>query len=168
MKKILQRLKREIRTAFPVILYFFVVFQLLGFTELVLLKAHGIEVSTFLKAAIASLVIGKVVPIVDLWPFINRFSHKPLIYNILWKTFIYMLVAVIFRYLKNLVPLIAEYKSIIAANSHLYDQAIWSYFVLVQIWLLVCLFMLCMIREIGRVVGHDNLRRMMLGSGKVD
>ena len=162
---IFQRLKKEIKNAFPIILYFFVVFQLLAFTKAVLLKTYGIEVSAFLKATIAALVIGKVVPIVDLWPFINRFNHKPLIYNVLWKTSIYMFVAIIVRYIENLLPLFQEYKSITLASSHLFNEAFWPYFFLVQVWLLVCFFMLCMVREIGRVVGHDKLRRMFLGSG---
>ncbi len=83
MSRIIQRLKREILGAIPTILFFFTIFQLLALTKALILKSYGIEVSTFLNATIAALVIGKVVPLADLLPIINRFLDKPIIYNTL-------------------------------------------------------------------------------------
>ena len=163
MSNIIPRLKREILGAIPVVLFFFFVFQLLALTKSLILKQYGIEVSTFLNATVAALIVGKVVLVADLLPFVNRFPNKPLIYNVVWKTFIYMVAALIVLYVERLIPFIREYKNIAVANSHLLDEVVWPHFWLVQLWLLVCFFMYCTIREIGRILGREQLRSMFLG-----
>ena len=168
MSNIIQRLKREILGTIPTVMFFFVVFQLLAFTRALILKGYDIHVSTFLNATIAALVVGKVVLFADLLPIINRFPNKPLIYNIAWKTFIYMVAALLVRYVENLIPFIREYKNLTVANSHLVDEVVWPHFWLVQLWLLVCFFMYCTISELGRIFGREKLRSMFFGPGYSD
>ena len=163
MSKIFSRLKRNILGLIPTVVYFFIVFQLLAFTRSLILKGYGIQVPTFLKATIGALVVGKAVLLADLLPIMNRFPNKPLIYNITWKTFIYMVAAFLVRYLERLVPLIFEYKNLTAANSHLLDEVVWPHFWLVQLWLLVCFFMYNAVRELGRILGREQLQSMFLG-----
>ena len=168
MSKIILRLKREILGAIPIVAFFFIVFQLLALTKALILKKYGIEVSTFLNATIAAAVVGKVVPIADLLPFMNRFPNKPLIFNIVWKTCIYMVAAFIVRYVEHLIPLIGEYKNLSVANRHLLAEVVWPHFWLVQLWLLVCFFIYCTIRELGRILGYEQLRSMFFGPGSPD
>ncbi len=168
MCKIISRLKREIIGAIPTIVFFFIIFQLLGLTKSLILRSYGIEVSTFLNATIGALVLGKVVPLADLLPFINRFPNKPLIYNTLWKTFIYFSAAFLVRYVEHLIPLIREHKNLPAANSHLLNEIVWPHFWLVQLWLLVCFFLYCSIRELGRIIGYAEIRSMFFGQGRPD
>ena len=166
MSNIVLRLKREFLGAIPVILFFFIVFQLLALTKALLLKGYGIQVSTFLNATIAAVVVGKVVPITDLLPIMNRFPNKPLIYNIMWKTCIYMVAAILVRYVEHIIPFIREHKNLAAANSHLFSEVVWPHFWIVHLWLLVCFFMYCTIRELGRILGYDQIRSMFFGTGK--
>jgi hypothetical protein len=168
MSNIITRLKRAILGAIPVVVFFFVVFQLLAFTRALILKGYGIQVSTFLKATMAAVIVGKVVLLADLLPMINRFPNKPLIYNVVWKTFIYMVAAIIVRYVEHLIPLIREYKNLTVANNHLLDEVIWPHFWLVQFWLLVCFLMFNTMRELGRILGRDQLRSMFFGPGCSD
>jgi hypothetical protein len=159
------RKKNKIREFIPTVAFFFVAFQLLAFTRALILQGYGIHASTFLQAAIAALIVGKVVLIADLLPIINRFPNKPLIYNISWKTFIYMVAAMLIRYVEHLVPHLWEYRNLSVANSHLLNEVVWPHFWLVQLWLLVCFFMYCTERELGRVIGRDKLRSMFFGPG---
>jgi hypothetical protein len=168
MSNIITRLKRAILGVVPPVLFFFVVFQLLAFTRALILKGYGIEVSTFLKATIAAIIVGKVVLFADLLPIFNRFPNRPLIYNIVWKTFIYMVAAIIVRYVEHLIPLIREYKNLTVANSHLLNEVVWPHFWLVQLWLLVCFLMYCAVRELGRVLGREQIRSMFFGPGYSD
>ncbi len=168
MSNIIPRLKREILGTIPTVMFFFVVFQLLAFTRALILKGYDIHVSTFLNATIGALVVGKVVLLADLLPIINRFPNKPLIYNIVWKTFIYMVAALLVRYVERLIPLIREYKNLTVANSHLFNEVVWPHFWLVQLWLLVCFFMYCTISELGRILGREQLRSMFFGPGCSD
>jgi hypothetical protein len=168
VNNIIQRLKREIFGAIPTVVFFFIVFQLLALTRALILKTYDIQVSTFLNATIAALIVGKVVLFADLLPFMNRFPNKPLFYNIAWKTFIYMIAPFAVRYVEHLIPLIREYKNLTLANSHLFDQVVWPHFWLIQLWMLVCFFMYNTIREIGRILGREKLQFMFFGPGDSD
>ena len=168
MRNIIPRLKREILGTIPTVAFFFVVFQLLALTRALILRQYGIEVSTFLNATIGALIVGKVVLFTDLLPFVNRFPNKPLIYNTVWKTLIYMAAAILVRYVEHLIPHIREYGSLTVANRHLLDEAVWPHFWLVQLWLLVCFFMYCAIRELGRTFGYERIRSMFFGPGYSD
>jgi hypothetical protein len=163
MSTIIQRVKREILGAIPPVIFFFIVFQLLAFTRTVILKEYGIQVTIFLNATLAALVVGKVVLIADKLPMVNRFPNKPLIYNILWKTIIYIVAALFVRYVEHLIPFIREYKNLKVANNHLLDEVIWPHFWLVQIWLLICFFMYSTIRELVRILGRKQVRSMFFG-----
>jgi len=163
MSNIIPWLKREVVGAIPAVVFFFVVFQLLALTRALILKGYGIEISSFLNATIAAMIVGKVVLLADLLPFINRFPDKPLVYNTVWKTFIYMIAAILVRYVEQLVPRILEYKNLAEANNHLLQEVVWPHFWLVQIWLVVCFFLFCTIREIGRTLGHEQVRSMFFG-----
>ncbi len=164
MSNIIHRVKHEILGAIPPVIFFFIVFQLLAFTRTLILIEYGIQVSIFLNATIGALIVGKVVLIADKLPMVNRFPNKPLIYNILWKTFIYIVAALLVRYVEHLIPFIREYKNFKVANNHLLDEVIWPHFWLVQIWLLICFFMYSTIRELVRILGRKQVRSMFFGS----
>jgi len=164
MSSIIKRIKREILGAIPPVIFFFIVFQLIAFTRALILKEYGIQVSIFLNATIGALIVGKVVLIADKLPMVNRFPNKPLIYNILWKTFIYIVAALLVRYVEHLIPLIREYKNLKVANIHLLDEVVWSHFWFIQIWLLICFFMYSTIRELVRILGRKQVITMFFGT----
>jgi hypothetical protein len=163
MGNIVSRLKHEVLAVIPAAVFFFIAFQLLAFTQALILQEYGIRVSTFVAATIAALVVAKVVLVVDLLPFVNRFPDKPLIYNVVWKTIIYLLAALLVRYVEHLIPFVREYGDVTLAHRHLLDEVIWPHFWAVQIWLLVYLFMFCVLRELVRVLGRERVRSMFLG-----
>lgn len=79
-----------------------------------------------------------------------------------------MVAALLVRYVEHLIPLIREYKILAVANSHLLDEVVWPHFWLVQLWLLVCFFMCCTLRELGRILGREQVRSMFFGPGSSD
>ncbi len=168
MSNIIPRLKHEILEAIPTVVFFFIAFQLLAFTRALILKEYGIQVSTFLTATIAALIVAKGVLIADLLPIINRSPQKPLIYNIVWKAFIYLVAALLVRYVEHLIPFVREYSDLAVANRHLLNEVVWPHFWLVQIWLLVLFLMYCTIRELGRVLGRERVRSMFIGPSRPD
>lgn len=166
MNKIFQRLKEEFLGIIPTAVFFFVAFQLLAITRSLILHQYGIHVSTFVAATIGALVVAKVVMIVDLLPFFNRFPDKPLAYNIIWKTILYFLAAFLVRYIEHLIHFIREYGDIAIANSHLIEEVVWSHFLIVQIWLFVIFLMYCTIKELIRVLGRERIHSMFFGPTK--
>ena len=97
-------------------------------------------------------------------PFINRFPDKPLVYNVVWKTAIYVVAALIVRLLEELIPLIGEAGSVAAAFSQLLEEVVWHHFWAIQIWLLLLFTVYCSLRELGRVIGRQEVLRMFFGS----
>ena len=112
MKNFRQKLKHELRELIPVTVFFFVAFQLLAFTETMMLEQYGIRVSVFVTAAVGALVVAKVVLLADHLPLINRFPEKPLIYNVIWKTFVYFAASLVVRYVEHLID--AEFPAFFA------------------------------------------------------
>lgn len=151
---------REIREVIPPTLFFFVAFGLLLLTQMLVLRDHGIDVWSWGGAVVGALLIGKIMLVVDKLPFVNRYPHKPLIWNALWKALIYNVAAVILRYIERMIHLWPEQGSFVAANATLIDQASWPHVVLVHMWLAVLLIVYCCLRELVRQIGADRVRRM--------
>jgi hypothetical protein len=160
MKDIGYIVKHELRQLLPVILFFFVAFQLLAFTEMMMLEQYDIRVSAFLTATVAALVVAKVVLIADHLPLINRFPEKPLIYNVIWKTAIYFAVSFAVRYAEHLIDSWRHAASFAEANRILFDEVVWPHFWGVQLWLLVLLLLYCALRELVRALGRDQILRL--------
>ena len=157
MPSLAQKLKHELGQLIPVVLFFFIAFQLLALTDALMLEQYGIRVSVFLTATFAALVVAKVVLIADHLPLINRFPEKPLIYNVVWKTSIYFLASVAIRYVERLIDSWRQVASFAAANQRLLDQVVWPHFWGVQLWLLVLLLLYCALRELVRALGREQI-----------
>ena len=163
MTKFLQKTKEEIRELLPPAISFFVALHIVALVRVLMLKGTGILVTTSLSVTIAALVLAKAVLIADLLPFINLYPHKPLVYNVAWKTAIYVLFAMLVHYLERLVHFSREAGGIVAGNEKLLAEIVWPHFWALQIFLLVLILMYCTMRELIRVIGRDKVRRLFFG-----
>lgn len=167
MNKLFQRLKQEIFGVIPTAVFFFVAFQLLALTKNMILRQYEVPLETFVAATVGALIVAKVVVIVDLLPFVNRFPDKPLVYNVFWKTAIYLIAAILVRYVEHLIAFVRKYGNVAEANSHLINEVVWPHFWLVQIWLFVILLMYCVLKELNRVLGRERLRAIFVGPSEL-
>src|SRR5260370_37625583 len=103
MTKLSSKLKEEFLALLPPTIFFFVALHIVAFVRVLMLKKTGIAPSSSISIAVAALILGKAVLIADMLPMINRFPHKQLIYNIAWKTVIYLLLTAVIHYLQRLV-----------------------------------------------------------------
>lgn len=158
-----ERIKHELLDLLPPTIFFLVAFHLITVTRALMLRQYGISVSTAAGATIGALVVAKVVLIADHLPFINRFPEKPLIYNVVWKTLIYVLGALVVHYLEHLIPLWWQDGSPVAAHHHLMTEVVWPHFWAIQILLVVLLFVYCAFREFVRAVGRRQVLAMFFG-----
>ncbi len=97
MTKLSTTLKKEFFELLPPTIYFFVALHIVAFVRVLMLKKTGIAPSSSISIAVAALIMGKAVLIADMLPLINRFPNKPLIYNVAWKTVIYLLVSAVIQ-----------------------------------------------------------------------
>src|SRR5215471_1034075 len=103
MHKLLAKLKEEFFAILPPTIFFFVALHLVTFIRVLIAKGSHFEPLSTTSIAVGSLILGKAVLIADVLPPINRYPHKPLAYNIAWKTLIYILMASVIHYLERLI-----------------------------------------------------------------
>ena len=101
--------------------------------------------------------------IADLLPIINRFPHKPLIYNGAWKTTTYFLIALLIHYLERAVDYWREAGDFVVGNQKLLSEIVWPHFWGIQIVLAVLIFNYCVVRELARVIGAQKVRELFFG-----
>ncbi|MEX1109198.1 MAG: hypothetical protein WEC00_09830 [Dongiaceae bacterium] len=160
MKGAGQFLRREIREIIPPTIFFLIAFGLLLLTQWLVLREHGIEVWDLGRAVIGALLVAKILLIVDHFKFIDRYPEKPLIWNVLWKTFVYNVAALLFRYLEALVPLLFKGEGLGAAHRTMIAQFDWAHFAMLHMWLAVLLFAYCTARELIRHIGSAKVARL--------
>lgn len=161
--QILKTIKRELLEVVPPMIFFFVAFNVITYTKKLMLEQYGIEFSGFVTAAVGALIVAKVVLIADEIPFINKYPDKPLIYNVAWKTVIYIFVAFIVRFLEFLIPLWWQYRDLSLAVEHLLGETIWPHFWAIQIWLFCLFFVYVSFRELARTLGEERFLQVFLG-----
>ena len=147
----------------PPTIFFFIALHVVAFIHALMLKANGISPLTSVSVAIAAIILGKAVLIADMLPFINRFPKHPLIFNVTWKTLIYLLVSVVIHYLEHLVDFWRQAGDLVAGNKKLWAEIVWPHFWAIQIVMLVLIIMYCTMHELVRVIGKDKVRRMFFG-----
>ena len=157
------KLKEEFFKLLPPTIYFFVALHIVAFIRVLMLKGTGIAPSSSISIAVASLILGKAVLIADMLPMINRFPNKPLIYNVAWKTVIYLLLSAVIHYLERLIDFWRQAGSFVAGNQKLFAEIIWPHFWAIQIILFVLIAMYCTMHELVRVIGREKAMRIFFG-----
>ena len=131
-------------------------------TKRLMLEQYHIGFSDFAAVVIGALVVGKVVLLVDCFKFVNRYPDRPLIYNVLWKTAVYLIAASIVRIGEEVVPQLLH-GSVAETFQHLREGIVWPHFWVIHLWLGVLLFVYCALRELIRALGKDEVMRMFFG-----
>ncbi|MCF7985549.1 MAG: hypothetical protein K9L70_14190 [Thiohalocapsa sp.] len=163
MNKVFTKLKEEFLAILPPTLYFFVALHLVVVIRVLMLEGTGIPATTSVSVALAALILGKAVLIADLLPIINRFPEKPLVYNVVWKTLLYQLVAAAVHYAERLVDFARQAGGVVAGNEKLLAEIVWPHFWAIQILLFLLILMYCTLHELVRLVGKDKARQMFFG-----
>src|SRR6266508_2838158 len=157
------KLKEEFFKILPPTIYFFVALHLVMFIRVLMLEGTGLSPYSSASIAVTALVLGKAVLIADMLPMINRFPNKPLIYNIAWKTVIYLLLSAFIHYLERLIDFWRETGGFVAGNQKLLSEIVWPHFWAIQIILFVLIAAYCMVHELVRVIGKEKVLRIFFG-----
>ena len=163
MHKIFEKLKEEFFAILPPTIFFFVALHIVAFIRVLMTKGSHFEPISTVSIAVGSLILGKAVLIADMLPWINRYPDKPLVYNVVWKTVMYLLAASIIHYLERLIDFSLRAGGIIAGDEKMLAQMLWPHFWAVEILLLVLILMYCTARELVRVIGREKALRLFFG-----
>ena len=163
MHKIFEKLKEEFFAILPPTIFFFVALHLLTFIRVLMAKGSHFQPLSTMSIAVASLILGKAVLIADLLPPINRYPNKPLAYNIVWKTMIYLVMASFIHYLERLIDFSRQAGGIVAGNEKLLAEIVWPRYWAVEIILFLLILAYCTARELVRVIGKEKILRLFFG-----
>jgi hypothetical protein len=163
VSKVWSTLKHEFFEVLPPTIFFLISFHIVILDRSLMLREYGLPISSVAGATVAALLVAKVVLIADKFPFVNRFPHKPLMYNVVWKTAIYVSASLLIHYLEHLVPLWWSLGDFGAANRRLWEEIVWPHFWAIQIWLIVLIFVYCALRELVRVIGRERVVQIFFG-----
>ena len=160
MTKLSITLKKEFFELLPPTIFFFVALHIVAFIRVLMLKGTGISPLSSMSIAVAALILGKAVLLADMLPLINRFPNKPLIYNVAWKTLIYLVMSALIHYLERLIDFWRQTGGFVAGNRKLLAEIVWPHFWAIQIILFVMIAMYCTMHELVRVIGKEKVLRI--------
>ena len=163
MTRLFTKLKEEFFALLPPTIFFFVALHIVAFIRVLMLKGTRISPLGSVSVAVAALILGKAVLLADMLPVINRFPDKPLIYNVTWKTIVYLLISFVIHYLERLIDFWRETGGFVAGNQKLLSAIIWPHFFAIQIILFVLIAAYCMVHELVRVIGREKAMRIFFG-----
>jgi len=163
MHKLLEKLKEEFFAILPPTIFFFVALHILTLIRVLMARGSNFQPLSTMSIAIASLILGKAVLIADMLPPINRYPNKPLAYNIVWKTMIYLVMASIIHYVERLIDFSRQAGALVAGNEKLLAEIVWPHYFAVEIVLFILILVYCTARELGRVIGKEKLLRLFFG-----
>jgi hypothetical protein len=159
MRTIGATITHEIRELIPAVIYFVITFNIIGFTKVLMLREYGIQVSTFVGATVGALLVAKAVLIVGVLPFMEPFPKIPILYNVLWKTLLYWLAALMMQVLEEGIRALLTQGDLALVGEELLRPHFW----VIQIWLVMVLLVFCAFRELIRVLGPEQSKEIFLG-----
>jgi len=155
-----KKLKEELFKLLPPTIYFFVALHIVAFVRVLMLKRtrnravvfhfHCRRRSHSRQGCVDRVYVAAT----------YRFPHKPLIYNVTWKSVIYLSISMLIHYLERLFDFWRETGGFIAGNQKLLSEIIWPHFWAIQIILFVLIAMYCTVHELVSVIEKEKALRI--------
>lgn len=162
MSKALAFLKKEFVELLPPTIFFFVVFHVVVFARQLLGADVGLAMTTSAAASIGALVVGKAILIADSLPLFKVFRGR-LIYNVIWRVFLFLGVVLVLQLIEQLVPLVSKYGGLPQAMENLFDEIHWARFWAIHILLGVFLTFYAFVTTLIGLVGREAFLDAFLG-----
>lgn len=153
---------KEIREALPPFVFFLILFHMIALTKAVVLDDYSLTALRATFATVGALIVAKAILVVEALPLARLFPAQKLV-QILWKTLLFTAVALLFRFVEELVPLVSKYGSVPAAVDRMREEIHWPLFWVVGLWILASLALYCVAAELVRAVGPERVRDALFG-----
>jgi len=157
--KLLTELFREMA---PKVLFFFGAFGVLFLLFKLFVAQYSIEYSAFAKAAVAALILGKVVPILDWAQSGYRFENHRRIVVIAGKTLLYALVVIVLGTGERMLEAFRKQGSLGAALKFMIANVNMQRFLGLVLLISLTVGIYLTIQEIDRALGEGTLSRLLL------
>src|SRR5215813_2134263 len=124
MHRVLEKVMEEFLAMLPPTIFFFVWLHIITVVRVLMAEGSHYEPLDTVSIVVFALILGKAVLVADNLPFINRYPDKPLIYNVMWKTAIYLLLSAVVHYLERLLDFSREAGGVVAGNAKLLAEIV--------------------------------------------
>jgi hypothetical protein len=159
-RRLKERAFEEFKRFLVIFLYLWVVFGLLSIHKSLVLTQQHLDYEEHTFAIINAFVFAKVLLVGEQLGLGKRFAHKPLIYPILYKCFVFTLVLIAFHIVESVVVGLLHGNTI--ANS-LPPMLGWSPRGLLAVGIICFVLLLPFFgfREISRVMGRERMWKLL-------
>jgi uncharacterized membrane protein len=144
----------------PIVLFFFIAFLLIGVMFKLFVARYQIEFSAFTKAAIAALILGKVVALLDWAQAGYRFDGHRRIVVVAGKTLLYALVVIVLGIGEKILEAYRKAGSLGVAVSNLIADANFDRFMGLVLLISMVVFIYLAMQEIECAMGKGALLRL--------
>jgi len=155
---------KEFREVAPAAILFLFLFHMIALTRAVAVDDYSISALRATSATIGALIVAKAVLIVEALPMARLFSRSPAV-HILWKTLLFGVVALLFKFVEEIIPLALKHGGLASATETLLRETSWPVFWLLALWSLGGLLLYCLASELVRALGREKVKEMLFGSG---
>jgi hypothetical protein len=145
----------------PKVLFFFFSFGILFLLFKLFVAQYSIEYTAFAKAAIAALILGKVIPLLDWLQSGRTFDTHRRIVVIAFKTLVYALVVIVFGIGERIVEESHKQRSWSGAMEFLISNANMQRFMGLVLLISLVVGIYLTLQEIDRAFGEGSLYRLL-------
>ena len=156
----LKKVRDEVKEVLPAIVFLFVTFHLIAFTNSLLLESYRITPTRSMFATIGALVGGKAILVANRLPITHFFRTRPLVLCVLWRSIVYGTFCALFLTTEHFVSgaLHGKTPAETIASQHISAAHVCAN----ALWLAVSLVLFNSYVELDRVFGKGTLRKVFL------
>lgn len=166
LAKATQFVRREFLEILPVMIFFFISFQLIAFSKHLVLTQEGVVYDGFIAATLGALVIAKVVLVVDELPIMRLYRGRPLYRPILYRTVFYTLCVLVVRMIEIIVRNAIHKGNFVGGIEAAWAGIVWAHFTYIQIWIFVLFLVYVTLVELRDEFGTGALGKVLFSRGK--
>lgn len=163
MRRVWTIVAKEIREALPAMIFFLLLFHMIGLTKAVVLDEYSFTVLRTAGATVGALIVAKAILLIEALP-IAQISSSRRILQILWKTLLYGLVVLLFRFIEELIPFMSKHDGLASGIKAMLEEVSWGLFAVLALWILGGLFLYCLASELVRAFGPDRVKEALFSS----
>jgi hypothetical protein len=164
MSKILNWLYKEFLEILPVWAFFFISFGLVTLIRMSIFGEYHIRPQEQPEFLVGSLIMAKVVLLIDSFFKVRREPGRPLIYGTLWNTGLYFVAAIVLHHVEQIITLIRhQHLGFAEANREAFLAAEKPTFLTIMLGVFALTFTFCMLRELIHAIGSERFMEMFFG-----
>ena len=157
MGRIMEIVVKEIREALPATIFFLFLFHMIGLTKAIALDEYSFTALHSVGATLGALIVAKAILVVEALPMLRLTSGSRMTQAI-WKTLLYGLMALLFRFVEELIPFVSKHGSLAPAMEAMFGEVSWALFTILSLWILGGLFLYSLAAELVRAIGVHKIR----------